>query len=102
MLEIPEVTNAEIAFPTTVPLPAWDDIPEEMRRNWHNDPWCNIVSSIFFNGGKLTDFGLTPKKGVDLDKAMRVIRACLGSWEPSHEHKTAGVAFMLSEWFDRK
>lgn len=98
-LPIPEVSDAAVAFPTTVPLPAWNDIPEEFKRR-PGTPFNKIVSKLFFQGGRLSDFGLTPKEGVDEHKAMRAIRVCLGSWEPKHEHKEAGVAFMFSEWFD--
>lgn len=104
MLEVPEVSAADIAFPTTPPgLPPWDDIPEDFRDNWHRDnhPWCRIPSKWFYQGGGLSDFGLTPKDGIDGDKAMRAIRCCLGSWEPQHQHKIAGVAYMLSQWFDQ-
>lgn len=101
VLEIPELSDEQVVFPTTVPLPAWDDIPEVFKR--HNEtPFNKIVSTLFFNGGKFSDFGLTPKEGVDLRKATRAIKACLGSFEPKHEHKEAGVAFMISEWFDLK
>ena len=101
MLDIPEVSDAAVAFPTTTPLPAWEDLTEDFQRGrGEAEPWHRIVSKIFFEGGRLSDFGLTPKDGVDVNKAMRAILVCLGSWEPKHEHKTAGVAFMLSEWFD--
>ena len=104
MLDIPELNDVAVAFGDISALPAWDDIPEDFRRNWHREshPWCRIPSKLFFKGGKLSDFGLTPKDGVDGGMANRAIRSCLGSWTPSHEHKIAGVAFMLSEWFDKK
>lgn len=104
MLRIPEVSDVEIAFPATPPgLPAWNDLPKDFRENWHQNThrWCRIPSKWFFKGGSLDEFGLQPKEGVDAEKAMRAIRACLGSFQPSHEHKIAGVAFMLSEWFDQ-
>jgi len=44
---------------------------------------------------------LTPKDGVDVKKAMRALKAALGSFEPKHEHKMAAVGYMLSQWFDR-
>ena len=100
MLPIPEVTDVDVAFPARPPLPAWDDIPKDFWR--HGNEWAEIVSRMFFEGGSLADFGITPKAGVDLKAAMRAIRVCLGSFEPKHEHKTAGVAYMLSEWFDKK
>ena len=43
---------------------------------------------------------MKPKEGVDTKKALRHVKAVLGSWEPKHEHKEAGVAFLLNEWFD--
>ncbi len=101
MLQIPEVSDVDIAFPANPPLPAWNDIPEKFRR-YNGTPFNKIASTLFFKGGKLSDFGLTPKEGVDVNKAMRAIRCCLGSFEPKHEHKEAGVAFMFSEWFDLK
>ncbi len=99
MLEIPGVSDADVAYSNAQFLPAWDDIPKDFKRH-RGTPFNKIVSTLFFEGGKLSDFGLTPKKGVDQRKAMRVIKACMGSWDPKHEHKEAGVAFMFSEWFD--
>lgn len=101
MLAIPEISDVDAAFPTKVPLPAWNDIPKEFRERWHRrDGFHGVVSRIFYEGGRWEDFGLKPKKGVDEAKARRAIITCLRSWEPQHEHKVAGVAYMLSEWFD--
>ncbi len=102
MLPIPEISDAEAAFPANPPLPKWDEIPEDFRKGWagSSHPWCRIPSKWFFKGGTLDEFGLTPKDGVNADAAMRAIMACLRSFAPKHEHKIAGVGFMLSEWFD--
>jgi len=102
MLEIPEISDIDAAFPVKVPLPKWEDLPKEFRRDWHNgrNKFTEIASTIFYKGGRLSDFGLTPKDGVDILKAQRAIMACLRSFEPKHEHKIAGVGYMLSEWFD--
>lgn len=102
MLPVPEVSDVEMAFPANPPLPAWDDIPEEFRKNCFSDkdPWCHAAAMLFYQGGKLADFGMTPKPGVDMPKAVRALKACLGSYNPSHEHKMAGVGYMLSQWFD--
>ena len=98
MLEIPEVSDGDLIFGQNIPLPAWEDIPEEFKQ-FNGTPFNKVVNTLFFNGGRLSDF-LTPKEGVDLRRASRAIKACLSSWEPKHEHKEAGVAFMFSEWFD--
>ena len=60
----------------------------------------SVVSRIFFQGGKLADFGLSIKPSIDRAQAMTAIRALLSSWDPKHEHKTAVVAWCLSEWCD--
>ncbi len=98
MLEIKEVSDLDIAFSSNVDhlLPAWDDIPEEFKRG--RTKWNKIISDWFFSG--LTNSKWHSKEGVDSDKAMRMVQACLRSWEPKHEHKEAGCAYMLSEWFE--
>jgi hypothetical protein len=98
MLAIPEVSDGDMIFGQNIPLPAWDSIPEEFK-GCNATPFNEVVSTLFFEGGRVSDF-LTPKEGVDVSKALRAIKCCLGSFEPKHEHKEAGVAFMLSEWFD--
>jgi len=97
MLEIPEVTDGEIAFGTAKALPVYDSLPEEFQRH-NGTKWNELVSAMFFCG--LREIDATPKEGVDEEKAWRAIRAHLGSWEPKHEHKEAGVAYMMSQWFE--
>lgn len=57
-----------------------------------------VASKLFFSGGKLDDFGLSFKPGIDRIKAMTAIRSLMGSFEPQHEHKIAVVAWALREW----
>jgi len=40
-----------------------------------------------------------PNDGIDQNKALRHIKAILGSFEPKHEHKEAAAAYLLSLWF---
>ena len=40
------------------------------------------------------------RKISDTNKAIRHLKAILVSYDPKHEHKEAGVAFLLSEWFE--
>jgi hypothetical protein len=96
MIEIPEVTDLDIAFGNVEHLPKWDAIPEEFKRG--NTKWNRLFNQCFFCGAK--GLQLVPKEGVDAKKALRVIRACMGSFEPKHEHKEAGVAYLFSLWFD--
>lgn len=105
MLPIKVVDDVTLAFPANVVrsglLPAMEIIPEEFKRNRPNE-WATLFSQLFYTGGVAgKDLYLYPKAGVDHRAAWRQVRACMGSYEPKHEHKEAGVAFMLSEWFTR-
>jgi hypothetical protein len=59
-----------------------------------------VMSSLFFLGGQLADHGLTIKAGLDRAQVMTAIRSLMCSFDPKHEHKTAVVAWALSEWCD--
>lgn len=98
MRPIPEVSDLDVVFCTkaTSILPPMKDIPAEFKKS--SNKWAQVVSDWFFCGIK--DCKWSPKPGVDVGKALRAIKACIGDFEPSHEHKEAGVAFLLSEWFD--
>lgn len=97
MIAIPEVSDLEIAFPADVMkfMPAMKDIPEEYP---NAEKWDKLFSTWFYFGIKNATF--TPKAGVDQVKALRAIKAIMGSFQPKHEHKTAAVAYLMSEWFD--
>jgi hypothetical protein len=94
-----EIDAATAAFPAGVRdlMPAYDEIRKEYdsNRKWSN----RLFNDWFFTGIESHD-GLVPKEGVDKTKALRHIRAVMGSWEPKHEHKEAAVAYLLSLWFD--
>ena len=95
------VTREELAFgPRNVYefLPEYDIIPEDFKR-FGGNKWVNITEKWFFSGlPKGTSF--KPKTGIDVQEALAHISACLRSWAPKHEHKTAGVAYLMSEWFE--
>jgi hypothetical protein len=104
MLPIPEVSQVEVVFPADPPLPPVEEIPEEF---WETgNPWTQIASGLFFKGGSLYgDYGILFKEHLSTEQkhnALRAIMACLGSLQPKHEHKEAGVGYMLSEWFDMR
>ena len=98
MIAIQDVDGRSMAFSGDMKklLPAWDDIPTDFK-DWNNK-WSRIIAQWFFRG--LDGATFMPKKGVDQKKALAHIQAILQSWEPKHEHKTAGCAYLLSEWFD--
>lgn len=77
-------------------MPARDEIPQEFHHQ--TCPWVKFQSDWFSRG--LRRSSITPKDGVDMTAALRHLSAIQGSWEPKHEHKMAGVAFLASLWFD--
>ena len=54
----------------------------------------DMASSLFFKGGDIPEL----HQSVDRNKALRVLRAWLSSWEPAHEAKEATVAYALWLW----
>ena len=97
-IEVPEISDAEMAFGTTKALPPYASIPEKFRDFHADTKWNKFVSDMFFLGG--AHVNLKPKEGVDADKAWRAVVAHLKSWAPKHEHKEAGVAYLMSIWFE--
>ena len=98
-LEIIEVDDLTLAFPSRIVgtlLPLWDDISDKYKDERH--PLQEIASRWFFEGAH--EYVFTPREGVDANKALRMIAACMGSYEPKHQHKMAGIAYMLDEFFE--
>lgn len=99
MIEIPKVTDVEIAFGSTEHLPKWENIPDEFKVNYPEHPGVTMAAQWFY--GTLAGAKLPPvREGVNEIEAMRVIRAILVSFEPKHEHKMAGVGYLINEWWD--
>ena len=106
MLPVPDLDGPSVAFGSIKHMPKADAIPADFKRH-NGNAYVKAVSSWFFSGAKKAPNGLTidgvtftAKAGVDADKALRAIKAVLGSFEPAHEDKEAACAFMLSEWFE--
>jgi hypothetical protein len=101
VLEPREISDVQMAFPTSVKdfLPDYADVPEEFK-DWQGNEYLDFISAWFFTGADASR--LVAREGVDRDKALRHIRYCLGSREPKHEHKHAGCAYLLAQWFTIK
>ena len=97
--QIPEVTRLELALGTARYLPEWDSLPEEFRRG-HVKPWCDIVGRWFFNGLSVKAEGLVAKPEIDQQQAPAALSALLKSFDPDHNHKINGIAYLMSQWFD--
>ena len=75
-------------------MPAYADIPGEFKK--HSGKWVDFQQRWFFRG--LEDATIIPKDGIDLKAALKHMSAIQRSWEPAHEHKQAGVAYLASRW----
>jgi len=100
MFPIKEVRDADIAFSSDLEgfIPSMDEIPEEFKQFNPNNKWLRVQADWFFCG--ITIVNIVPKPDVDVQKAMRHLAVIQRSLEPSHEHKEAAVAFLMSEWFE--
>jgi hypothetical protein len=93
-----DITGLDLAFGRIENLlPPMSEIPEEFRK-YHGNKWCDIAARWFYQGLKGATF--KAKEGVDQGKALAHVQCVLGSWEPKHEHKMAGVGYLLSQFFD--
>lgn len=97
--DLASITDIERAFGTIRLLPKWEDIPKEF---WDGNLYTQLVDSIFFNT-KRPEGAIEVKPEFATEEAQanmhRFIEAHLRTWEPKHEHKTAGVGFALSHIF---
>ncbi|KPV60736.1 hypothetical protein QJ48_04215 [Paenibacillus sp. A3] len=93
-----DVSDVQLAFGGDMKklLPPMSDIPREFQDG--HTKWNDLVGKWFLRG--LNKLNVTPRAGVDGKKALRHIKAILGSWEPKHEHKEAGCAYLMSLFFE--
>lgn len=87
-----DITDAELAFSTIKYLPPEKEIPEEF---FGHNIYTRLTNSIFY-GTERPEGYLVMKDGFEVEVMVKCIRAHLGSFAPEHNHKIAGVAFMIS------
>jgi hypothetical protein len=97
-IAVQEVTDLDLTFGGNMKklLPDYSIIPDEFKHG--RNKWCKVVGDWYFYGMKNCTW--KPKEGIDTQKALRHVKAVVGSWEPKHEHKVAGCAYLLSEFFE--
>jgi hypothetical protein len=74
-------------------MPGMGEIPKEFKDSWN--PWVKWQNQWFFDG--LPEFPKA-KEGIDSAAAKRHLAFIQGSWDTSHEHKEAAVAYLASLW----
>ena len=91
--EASSITDVEVAFSTVRLLPPATEIPAGFIQG---NTYTRLVEAIFF-GWPLPDGDVELAEGVTVEMLNRVVQSHLGSFEPSHEHKIAGVGYMVSK-----
>ncbi len=90
------VTDLEVAFGTTKLLPHYDTVPDEFKRG--ND-YTRLVDCLFGNKG-VPDGEINFREGFDQPDVPallnRAVAAHLRSFDPKHEHKIAGLGYLIS------
>ena len=99
MRKLQKVNGLDESFGSTKNLPRLEDIPDKFLKNWTSEYWCKIAESWFF--GTLKELP-TVKEELDSNDVYRALRAILVSFEPKHEHKIAGVGYLMSRWCEKK
>lgn len=100
-MKIKQVDKVDLAFGGKMAdlMPPKEEYAE-YRKQWHyGDSWgFKLFNDMFYRG--LTKLELKPKEGIDSKAAFAHIRVIMISWEPSHEDKTAAVAYLFEHWFE--
>lgn len=91
--DMASISDVELAFSTERLLPAWGDIPAEFRKG---NLYTKLAEAIFF-GLDLPECEIEMKEGFEPQILNRAVRAHLQSFGPRHEHKIAGVGYMIAQ-----
>lgn len=91
--DLNSITDVEIAFGTTRLLPEMAQIPDEFMRG---NAYTELAGRLF--AGRPISGEITLKDGVKPENLNRAVRAHLISFDPKHEHKIAGVGFLIRQF----
>lgn len=102
--DLDSITDVEVAFATTKCLPKEEDIPEAFRGPYKGDYKSNVYVQLvdaLFCGDPVPNAEMIFLDGFEGTKQnpkllQRFTMAHLRSFEPSHEHKISGIAYMVS------
>lgn len=90
--QLASITGPEIAFGTERLLPAWEVIPEDFKKG---NFYTKLAEAIFY-GTTLPQGEMDLNEGIDPEMLNRAVRAHITSFGPKHEHKIAGVGYMIA------
>ena len=79
-------------------LPPYDKIPAQFKDMNNQSKWNQLFTDWFYCG--LEELKVIPKAGIDQNDALHHISIAMRGFDSAHEHKTAGVAYLMSEFFE--
>ena len=95
--DLGSITDPEMAFGTTRLLPDYELVPQAFK---DGNVYTRIVDSLF-HGSPMPEAEVNFKAGFDDDEAraqmIRALHAHLRSFQPKHEHKIAGLGFLIAQ-----
>jgi len=95
LADLSSTTDVECVFGTTRLLPPWDEIPDAFKRG---NQYTRLASAIFFESDLPDGECFFVENFEDASKDLdRTVRAHLRSFAPKHEHKIAGVGYLISK-----
>ena len=98
-----KANRADIIIPTEVVgiyLPRMKDIPKGFAKTKACVAAELFCSEWFYTGLKNPEF--TTRHDIDEDMAKTQISICLKSYEPKHEHKMLGAAYLATMFFEKE
>lgn len=91
------VSDVTLAFPANVIgvlIPEWGDLPQVFQDRMSG--YEKLANYACFHSVELKPEALKPS--IDATTATRQLSAVVRSFELKHEHKEAGLAYLLSLW----
>jgi len=97
--DLSSITDVELAFSTDKLLPAWEEIPQEFK---DGNLYTHLAEAIF-DGRPLPGLAMEFLPGFEDAEAPaalnKCVRAHLQSFSSKHQHKIAGVGYMMAKVF---
>ncbi|WP_042877546.1 hypothetical protein [Cupriavidus necator] len=95
--DVDSITEAELELSTVKLLPKWDDIPEDFR----NGNLYTRMAEARLLDYPMPGISISFLPGFDDAGACQTIDRCitahLNAFAPKHEHRIAGVGYMISK-----
>jgi len=85
-------------LPISELMPPMAEIPEQFKKHKLKNKWNKLFTDWFYFGIEGCEW--IPKEGINTDEAYAHIASIMGHIDCRHEHKEAGVAYLLSEFFE--